>query len=319
MVTNKMIQEQACHWISLELDGINLKKDEKFNIWINENIEHKIAFEEEKNFISEIKSLPKDFLDELKNEVKQNRNIENRKKRFLNKIIPLAAACILVALYISFFVEFTTFTQNYIATNKVQNNILLPDNSNISLDANTTINVKYYKNQRLVELSRGKAIFDVTPNKEQPFIIHTDRVNIKVLGTKFEVVNLDNLIQINVLEGTVKVTKTKEDKKELSTVTKGESLILDKNANMISQKNTNIAKLLQWSEGKYSFQQTNLKEVFNEFSKHLDITVSFEKESTSEYPISGNFDAKHFDDFLKVLPMIHSIKVIKIGDKIVIK
>lgn len=319
MATKDMIQEQACHWISLELDGINLEENEKFNIWINENIKHKIAFEEEKSFINEIKSLPKDFLDELKYEVSQNRELKKRKKIFLNKITPLVAACILIVLYINFFVEFTTFTQNFVATNKIQNNILLPDNSNISLDANTSINIKYYKNKRVVELSRGKAIFDVTPNKEQPFIIHTDRINVKVLGTKFEVVNHNDEIQINVLEGTVRVSKTKEDDKQLAIVTKGESLHLDTNANLISQKNENIKKMLQWSEGKYSFQQTNLEEVLNEFSKHLNISVNFEKQITTKYPITGNFDIKHFDDFLKVLPMIHPVKITKVGNIIIIK
>lgn len=318
MTTKEIIQEQACHWISLELDGINLEINKEFNIWIK-NPEHKIVFEEEKNFINEIKSLPKDFLDELRNEVNQNREIENRKKRFLKKFIPLAAACILAVVYVSFFMEIPNYSKEYLVSNKIQNNIVLPDNSKISLDANTSINVKYYKNKRLVELSRGKAIFDVTSNKEQPFIIQTDRINVKVLGTKFEVVNLDDLIQINVLEGVVKVSKVKENDKELAIVNKGESLVLDKNADLITQKNTNIAKLLQWNEGKYNFQQTSLKEVLNEFSKHLDITVSFEKQNTSEYPISGNFDVEHFDDFLKVLPMIHPIKVIKSGDRIVIK
>lgn len=273
----------------------------------------------DEELINQIKSLPKDFLDELRNEVNQNREIENRKKRFLKKLIPLAAACILAVVYVSFFMEFPNYSKEYLVSNKIQNNIVLPDNSKISLDANTSINVKYYKNKRLVELSRGKAIFDVTSNKEQPFIIQTDRISVKVLGTKFEVVNFDDLIQVNVLEGIVRVSKTKYETKELAIVNKGESLVLDKNADLITQKSTNIAKLLQWSEGKYTFQQTSLEEVLNEFSKHIDINIIFEKQKTKSYPISGNFDVNHFDDFLKVLPMIHPLKVVKIDKEIVIK
>jgi transmembrane sensor len=274
---------------------------------------------QDEELINQIKSLPKDFLDELKNEVNQNREIEKRKKKFLKNFIPLAAACILAVVYVSFFMEIPNYSKEYLVSNKIQNNIVLPDDSKISLDANTSINIKYYKNKRLVELSRGKAIFDVTSNKEQPFIIQTDRINVKVLGTKFEVVNFDDLIQVNVLEGIVRVSKTKDETKELAIVNKGESLVLDKNADLITQKSTNIAKLLQWSEGKYTFQQTTLQEVLNEFSKHLDLNITFEKQNLKNYPISGNFDVNHFDDFLKVLPMIHPIKVVKSDRNIIIK
>lgn len=316
-MTSKNIQEQATHWVSLEIDGKNLKDNKEFNIWI-ENPENKKAFEEEKNLINQIKALPKDFLDELKNEVKQNREIENKRKNFLKKIVPLVAACILTVICVSLFVEFPNYSKEYLASNKIQNDILLPDNSKISLDANTSINVKYYKDKRVVKLSDGKAIFDVTSNKTQPFIINTKRINVKVLGTKFEVVNLENKLQVNVLEGKVQVSKALDDK-ELAIVTKGQSLQLDNNANLISQNSVNIEKMFQWREGKYSFKQTSLNEVLNEFSKHLDINIVFEKNKAKFYPISGNFDVKHFDDFIKVLPMIHPVKVVKKDNMIVIK
>lgn len=312
------IQEQASHWVSLEIDGKELKNNKEFNIWI-ETLENKTAFEEQKDLINGIKSLPKDFLDELKNEVKQNREIENRRKIFLKRVTPLIAASILAIFYISFFVEFPKYSKEYSVSNKIQNNILLPDNSKISLDANTTITVKYYKNRRVVELSKGKAIFDISSNKEQPFIINTEKIDIEVLGTKFEVVNFENKLQVNVLEGIVKVSKSKEKNKELAIVEKGQSLQLDNNANIISQNSLNIEKMLQWNEGKYNFQQTNLEEVFNEFSKHLDINIIYEKEKAKRYQISGNFDVKHFDNFLNVLPMIHPIKIVKQDKTIVVK
>ncbi|MDN5109578.1 FecR domain-containing protein [Aliarcobacter butzleri] len=273
---------------------------------------------QDEELITQIKALPKDFLEELKNEVRLNRQKENRKRRFLRRIVPLVAACILSVVSVSLFVDFPTYSKEYLASNKIQNDILLPDNSKIYLDANTTINVKYYKNKRVINLSNGKAIFEVTSNESQPFIVNTKRINVKVLGTKFEVINLEDKLQVNVLEGKVQVSKAQNDK-ELAIVTKGQSLQLDKNANLISQNSVNIEKMLEWKDGKYSFQQTSLNEVLNEFSKHLDINIVFEKEKAKLYPISGNFEVKHFDNFLKVLPMIHPVKVENKDNIIVIK
>ena len=196
---------------------------------------------QDEELITQIKALPKDFLEELKNEVRLNREKENRKRRFLRRIVPLVAACILSVVSVSLFVDFPTYSKEYLASNKIQNDILLPDNSKIYLDANTTINVKYYKNKRVINLSNGKAIFEVTSNESQPFIVNTKRINVKVLGTKFEVVNLEDKLQVNVLEGKVQVSKAQNDK-ELAIVTKGQSLQLDKNANLISQNSVNIER-----------------------------------------------------------------------------
>ena len=47
---------------------------------------------QDEELITQIKALPKDFLEELKNEVRLNRQKENRKRRFLRRIVPLVAA-----------------------------------------------------------------------------------------------------------------------------------------------------------------------------------------------------------------------------------
>ena len=84
---------------------------------------------QDEELITQIKALPKEFLEELKNEVRLNREKENRKRRFLRRIVPLVAACILSVVSVSLFVDFPTYSKEYLASNKIQNDILLPDNS----------------------------------------------------------------------------------------------------------------------------------------------------------------------------------------------
>ncbi|WP_419676174.1 FecR domain-containing protein [Aliarcobacter butzleri] len=64
--------------------------------------------------------------------------------------------------------------------------ILMPDNSKITLDAKTNIKVAYSKNKREVFLEKGKALFEVSPNKQKPFFVKSDDIFVKVVGTKFE-------------------------------------------------------------------------------------------------------------------------------------
>ncbi|RXJ60924.1 siderophore-interacting protein [Candidatus Marinarcus aquaticus] len=280
-------------------------------------------FNEQKTLLAEIDELPEEFLQELKSEVKENREKINqtkrRKKLFLKSCAPLlVAASVLFVIYISFFAQRVLFSNQYLASNKILKDIQLPDYSKVTLDVNTHMDVQYYATSRKIKLSNGKAVFDVFSNKKRPFTIATNRVHITVLGTKFEVVNHQQQTQVNVKEGVVKVSLPKENDRLLALVNKGESLILDKSNNIISLSKTNSDDMALWSEGKFAFYQESIEHILKEFSKYLDVEFSIENKTIAQLPVSGNFNVNHFDDFLMVLPLIHPINVQKKENKIII-
>ena len=272
---------------------------------------------EEQKLMEEIHALPQPFLENLKREVRETREKRRRQSLFLKRAVPFAAAaCTLCVLYFTLFYDRITFAQTYIATSKVQHEILLPDSSKVSLDAHTSIDVTYFKSKRLVKLSQGKAVFDVFHDPKTPFIIQTDRINIKVLGTQFEIVNDPNRMEVNVKEGRVQVSD--QNDAPLALLTKGESLFFDTATHGLAIQKINAEKIGEWHTGKYTFYQASLKEIFNEFAKHLDITVYLDTRVAS-LPISGNFDVHRLDAFLEALPLIHPVMIEKSATKIVIK
>jgi len=320
MLYDEKVQIKASYWVREETKNGTLKNNTAFNLWINEDPNHKIAYDEEKKLLFQINALPQNFLDELKNEVKSNRQKREKKKYYFKTISSVAiAACTLLVLYFSVIYENIIFSQKYIAKNKIQNDIVLPDDSKVFLDTNTNITVIYYAKRREVFLSRGKAVFDVSSNKTRPFIIKTDRVQVKVLGTKFEVIDTDDAIQVNVKEGTVRVSNPNRHDNMIALVTKGKSLSLDKYLNRISLQDTDITQIANWSTGKLSFTQNSIKDILEEFSKYIDINISIQNDKISQLPVSGNFNAYQFDDFLSVLPLIHPIKIVKKDGEIIIK
>lgn len=275
--------------------------------------------QDDKELFSQVKDLPSDFLDDLRSEVKETRNSTNKRKKLFYTITPvLSAACILTILYISFFTNSPSFSKEYVASSKIKNNIVLPDSSNISLDVNTSAKVEYFEDEREINLSYGKALFDVAKNKNRPFLIKTNSASIQVLGTRFEVINKNNSFVVNVSEGTVKVFDPKRNNKTLALVTKGQSLVLDKFLEVKELKNIKN-EIAMWSSGKFYFDQTSLEDVIKEFSKYIEIDVNISNKELLKLPISGNFDAFHFQEFLNVLPLVHAIKVQKEANKIFIK
>jgi len=87
--------------------------------------------------------------------------------------------------------------------------LTLPDGTVVWLNAGSRIN--YEKNfgatQRIVSLT-GEAFFDVAPNASKPFVIHTARIDIRVLGTSFNVKSYptDKTTETTLIHGSIEVS-----------------------------------------------------------------------------------------------------------------
>lgn len=316
MDNKEKLQNEISYWLDLEKDGIILKDNELFKTWINKE-NNKIEFQKEKNLLAHVESLPIDFLDEIKKEV--NNNIVKRKKRrkTIYTFVSLAsAACILALFYSSFLIDNKELSKNYMASNKIREQILLPDNSIVSLDSDTSMEISFYKDRREAFLSKGKAFFSVSSNKEKPFFVNTKNISIKVLGTEFEVINNDKF-QVNVKEGKVRVSNKND--KLIALLTKEQSLTLDSNYNLKSIEKKASSSMARWTKAEFIFKQKNLKDVIAEFKKYKQIKVEIYDKSLESLPISGSFKVSEFDKFMSALPLVHDVNIINKDGKFIIK
>jgi transmembrane sensor len=124
-----------------------------------------------------------------------------------------------------------------ITRNGSKSNILLPDGSSVWLNAGSrlTYDSMYGINLREVTLS-GEAYFDVTKNPKKPFIIHTGKINIRVLGTIFNVKSYpeDRTIETSLIKGSIEVSFPSQPSKKII-LKPNQKLIIDKkesNANV---------------------------------------------------------------------------------------
>lgn len=81
----------------------------------------------------------------------------------------------------------------------------LSDGTAVHVDANSTIEIEYTSDARIVHLRRGGAVFDVAKNPKLPFIVKTSWGDAMAVGTKFGVA-VDSGVTTTVSEGVVKVT-----------------------------------------------------------------------------------------------------------------
>lgn len=97
-----------------------------------------------------------------------------------------------------------------------KSNMVLPDGTKVWLNADTKISYSLRNNGREVELD-GEAYFDVVKDKNHPFIVHTKAIDIKVLGTAFNVraYSKEHNTQATLLHGSIEVLLKKKNNEKL--------------------------------------------------------------------------------------------------------
>lgn len=311
MITSEEIYNQSLSWLMKENEGLSLSEEKEFLLWIkNEN--NKKAYEQNKDIFFSY-SILNDF---DKNNIELDIKKDHRIIKFKKLLSPLAASVVFLFLSFGAFNYYedskSLYQEDFYSNNLRKTHIVLPDNSIIDLDVKTEILVDYYKNQRLIILRKGKAVFSVTKDKNRVFRIKSGTNQIEVIGTKFEVINLKNITRVNVIEGTVRVShiynKNKEAK-NLRILTKEESISVNDEGKVLDFSSLDLKDIANWKKGILKFKKASLKEVFTEFERYNNYKANFENYELSQLNISGVFTINKFDEFLQSLSEIYPLKI----------
>lgn len=81
----------------------------------------------------------------------------------------------------------------------------LPDGSVVRLNTASELTVDYTAHERRVTLTRGEASFDVEKDKTRPFVVHVDGIDVRAVGTAFNVRRQEHAIEVLVTEGRVQL------------------------------------------------------------------------------------------------------------------
>jgi ferric-dicitrate binding protein FerR (iron transport regulator) len=196
-------------------------------------------------------------------------------------------------------------------------NLTLPDGSKVVLQGNSTIRYlhDFSENTREITLE-GQAYFDITPNPQKPFIIHTGSVKTTVLGTAFNIKALSNEkdITVSVTKGKVRV----EDKNRiLAILTVNQELHYTqahtdvKDAPEIAEKT-----VTDWTKQDMNFDHVPLKHVAQQLSKRYGVNIEISGLELATAEIVSSFSGtESLEDILKILCAINSKTRYEIKDE----
>jgi len=163
--------------------------------------------------------------------------------------------------------------------------VKLPDGSEVWLNANSRLVYNSFSAySRRVELN-GEAFFKVAHDETVPFIVHTDKCNVKVLGTMFNVMAYEDFgrTEIALLSGKVDVEASGKEK----VLVPGQTLILKEAGMEVEEANTSRAS--DWVDNKFNFKDIPLSELIKRLENWYDVDITLENPTKREVNYSGTF------------------------------
>ena len=179
-----------------------------------------------------------------------------------------------------------------------RSSILLSDGTKVWLNAGSKLIFpqKFSGKNRKVYL-KGEAYFDVFKNKEVPFIVSTDNINVTVHGTEFNVRdnNSENESEVVLVEGAVSMKENSMMNflgKEIKLIPNQKAVYYKEDNKTKVDSDVDVNYYTSWKEGLLEFNRESILSVFKRLSRFYN--VSFVTESSVELnrKISGKLDLK---------------------------
>lgn len=165
----------------------------------------------------------------------------------------------------------------------------------------------------------GEAYFVVADNNEKPFIVQTSALEIRALGTEFNVSAYpeDNVIQTVLKKGSVAIRSISGDKNESEIIlTPNQLAVYDKTTKKSSIVFVNTDFYTLWTNGLLCFENRDLNRVVKSLERFYNINVKIENPLIGTVKISGKLDLnKNQEEVFEYLAKVSATKFEKIDEK----
>lgn len=238
--------------------------------------------------------------------------VDRSRRRFLvGSAAGLAASLVGVAAwqggYLGSLGDFSTGTGE-------QRTIRLADGSQVTLDADSAIDVGFDAHTRRVHLLQGRAFFDVAADKARPFSVEASKGVATALGTRFSVHRRETFVTVDVEESAVSVVAP-----DASTIvlTAPESLSYSQRGiAQVGRIDTEVAAA--WRHGKLIFEDQPLGQVIEDVNRYRHGSIRIYGDGLQALRVSGIFDMANPDGVLDTITRTLPISAYRLTDYFVV-
>jgi transmembrane sensor len=270
------------------------------------------------------------------------KNTSSLKKVWIRR---LSIAALISALAIGLYLMYpsTIKIASFTKTNKsevsakpgAKSKMVLPDGTTVWLNSGSklTYSDNFRDSVRSVELD-GEAFFDVVKDAKHPFIVHTSGIDIRVLGTAFNVKSYaaESTIEATLIRGLIEVVKKDEPQSPKVILRPHEKLVFNKEEHTMEKssgtaENIKIGKAeiaprgiiitplpknrpdttleeTSWVYNKLIFEGDTFNELAKKMERWFNVQIVFKDQKVQEYRVAGMFENESIEQALKALQFI---------------
>jgi len=251
----------------------------------------------------------------------------------------LVAASFLAVSSFTFYFLYHSNSVSYAPTTEIvcgkrmRKQLILPDGTSVWLNTNSKLqydDAMLHKEHREVRLY-GEAFFDVAKDKKHPFIIHTQKVTIKVLGTAFNVRAYpdDHVTETTLIRGIIELSLNSDPQQQIllrpkeklsfnasvptgpvdkSSAPKIHNKLVIENIEPVQISNEDYFEETSWVQNKLVFKNESFKELIPKLEKWYNVTIKITNQDVEEYRFTGIFENETIIEALKEMQIIRPFK-----------
>ncbi|MCU4157487.1 DUF4974 domain-containing protein [Carboxylicivirga sp. A043] len=205
-----------------------------------------------------------------------------------------------------------------IVPNGSQSTVELADGTKVKLNAGSELIYPsvFNRKERHITL-KGEAYFSVHHDKAHPFIVSAGDIEVRVLGTEFNVMAYPETerIETTLVEGSVSLNRAGADYTKGIILKPGQKAIYAQGKMAVNQ--ANLALVTNWTNKGFNFQNTSLEELVIRLERWYDVDIIIQSEAAKQLSFTGKFRNKEtiwqiLDAIKMITPIDYTIKDDKI-------
>jgi len=295
---------------------LNEVEEKELDAWLFESDEHKKILEQYKKMWDKAASFTQYSDEQVENALlhtKKQMPEFRAKKRYLIWLRQVAAVVILaigLASVFNYIIQPTTTQCNLalkevVASPGTSTNLILPDGSKAQLypGSKLVFPLEFRGDKREVKLY-GEAYFKIEHDQEMPFIVKTDHINVKVLGTEFNVRAYDdeNYVETVLVRGKVALEKEVNGQTvSLQTLMPNQRSVYSLSTNKMTVTNElDLNKYVGWVNGQLVFDADSMYEVVKKLEKWYSVDIVY-GDQLKHFKFTGVFEDESLEEVLTLM------------------
>ncbi len=305
------ILEQSSLWIAKLSRGLTTAETEQLQEWLLDQQCRDVLFKMAKIWdrmdalqgLTDVFPLPEKITPTAAEKTGKKSSLYKRTCVSTYVLSAAAAAMVMVVVGCVFFLGANkpdvTFSQTFATTRGQTSSIYLNDGSNLTLNTNGRVHVRFSTEERLLRLEQGELSIQVAHDASRPLSVITAQGVVQAVGTAFNVKLHDNEeVEVIVTEGTVRVRELLNSEngpigrlpETAMTVSKGEKVTLSRRKETAVQMgDADLAVALGWRQGNLIFRGETLEQALAEVSRYTDIQFEIADDDLRTKQIAGLF------------------------------